>query len=80
MPRPQPPAPASGAAPPLDDDWLQRTRLLVGEEGLARLGATNVLLVGLGGVGSYTAELLVRAGVGALTIVDGVPGVHVLAP
>lgn len=54
-----------------DGDWLQRTRLLVGDDGLARLAATHVLLVGLGGVGSYAAEFLVRAGVGALTIVDG---------
>jgi hypothetical protein len=70
------PAEASGRAEgapgaPTADDWLQRTRLLVGEEGLARLAGTNVLLVGLGGVGSYTAEFLARAGVGSLTIVDG---------
>jgi tRNA A37 threonylcarbamoyladenosine dehydratase len=48
---------------------LQRTRLLVGQEGLDRLAALNVLLVGLGGVGSFAAELLCRAGVGAMTIV-----------
>jgi tRNA A37 threonylcarbamoyladenosine dehydratase len=54
---------------PADDDWLQRTRLLVGQEGLDKLAALNVLLVGLGGVGSFAAELLCRAGVGAMTIV-----------
>ena len=43
-------------APP----WLQRTQLLVGDEGLKRLDRSRVLLVGLGGVGSYAAEFLVR--------------------
>jgi hypothetical protein len=57
--------------PPPDDDWLQRSRLLVGADGCERLASLNVLLVGLGGVGSFAAEFLVRAGVGALTIVDG---------
>jgi tRNA A37 threonylcarbamoyladenosine dehydratase len=54
-----------------DDDWLQRSRLLVGDSGLARLQAANVLVVGLGGVGGFCAEFLCRAGVGAMTIVDG---------
>ena len=40
--------------------WLQRTQLLVGDEGLRRLHQSRVLLVGLGGVGSYAAEFLVR--------------------
>lgn len=48
----------------------ERTRLLLGDEGVARLQKAHVLLFGLGGVGSYTAEALARAGVGALTIVD----------
>lgn len=48
----------------------ERTRLLLGEEGIARLNAAHVLLFGLGGVGSYAAEALARAGVGALTLVD----------
>jgi ThiF family len=52
-----------------DDDWLQRSRLLVGPEGLEALARLNVLLVGLGGVGSFAAEFLARAGVGAMTIV-----------
>lgn len=43
---------------PLLDDWCQRSRLLVGADGLARLSALNVLLVGLGGVGSFTGEAL----------------------
>lgn len=49
-------------------DWLQRTRLLVKAEGAERLRNARVLLVGLGGVGSFAAEFLARAGVGHMTI------------
>ena len=49
----------------------ERTELLVGEECLDKLSSSNVLLVGLGGVGSYVGEFLVRAGIGSLTIIDG---------
>jgi hypothetical protein len=52
-------------------DWKQRTQLLIGEDGLQKLEQSHVLVVGLGGVGSYAAEALVRAGVGKMTIVDG---------
>lgn len=48
-----------------------RTELLLGEEGLEKLKASHVMVVGLGGVGAYAAEMLARAGVGRLTIVDG---------
>lgn len=51
-------------------DWQQRTQLLLGEEKLARLRNAHVLVVGLGGVGAYAAELICRAGVGRMTIVD----------
>lgn len=51
--------------------WQSRTELLLGKEKVAKLEASNVLIVGLGGVGSYAAELLCRAGVGRMTIVDG---------
>jgi tRNA A37 threonylcarbamoyladenosine dehydratase len=51
--------------------WLERTELLVTKEPLEKLKNTNVLLVGLGGVGSFAAEFLVRAGIGKITIVDG---------
>jgi tRNA A37 threonylcarbamoyladenosine dehydratase len=43
----------------------------VGEEVLEKLAQCNVLLVGLGGVGSYAGEFLVRSGIGSLTIIDG---------
>ena len=52
-------------------DWLSCTELLLGDIGLSRLKASNVLIVGLGGVGAYAAEMICRAGVGKMTIVDG---------
>jgi tRNA threonylcarbamoyladenosine dehydratase len=54
-----------------DLSWLSRTTLLTGDEGLAKLQAAHVLVIGLGGVGSFVAEFLARSGVGELTIVDG---------
>ena len=53
------------------DEWLSRTRLLVGDEPIKRLQNAHVLVVGVGGVGAYAAEMVVRAGIGALTIIDG---------
>lgn len=55
----------------MDKKWLERTELLIKEEGLERLNKSTVLVVGLGGVGSFAAEFLARAGVGNMTIVDG---------
>lgn len=52
-------------------DWLQRSELLIKKEGLEKLESSKVLVVGLGGVGSFAAEFLARAGVGNMTIVDG---------
>ena len=52
------------------EDWKQRTRLLLGEEKMERLQQANVLVVGLGGVGAYAAEMICRAGVARMTIVD----------
>ena len=51
-------------------NWLERTELLLGEEKLNILREANVLVVGVGGVGAYAAEMLVRAGVGSMTIAD----------
>ncbi len=51
--------------------WLERTELLVQEEGLNKIKNANILIVGLGGVGSFAAEFIARAGVNKMTIVDG---------
>ena len=50
--------------------WTERTELLLGHEKLQRLRQAHVLIVGLGGVGGYAAEMLCRAGVGRMTIAD----------
>ena len=50
--------------------WTERTELLLGEEKLNILHNAHVLVVGLGGVGAYAAEMLARAGVGRMTIAD----------
>lgn len=54
-----------------ETDWQARTRLLMGDDNIDKLSKANVLVAGLGGVGAYAAEQLVRAGIGSLTIVDG---------
>jgi tRNA A37 threonylcarbamoyladenosine dehydratase len=52
-------------------DWLGRSELLIGKEGLAKLQAAHVLVVGLGGIGSFAAEFIARSGVGTMTLIDG---------
>ncbi|MFW6226645.1 MAG: tRNA threonylcarbamoyladenosine dehydratase [Bacteroidota bacterium] len=52
-------------------DWLQRTKLLLDNTQMQKLQNAHVLVVGLGGVGGYAAEQLVRAGIGNMTVVDG---------
>ncbi len=54
----------------MDNDWRTRTVLLLGDEAVARLAGSHVLVVGLGGVGAFAAEEICRAGVGQMTIVD----------
>ena len=54
----------------MTDNWLERTTLLLGEEKLEQLKRASVLVVGLGGVGAYAAEMIARAGVGRMTIAD----------
>lgn len=52
------------------NNWLERTQLLFGDEKCAILRKSNVVVVGLGGVGAYAAEMIARAGVGRMTIAD----------
>ncbi|MEL5901134.1 tRNA threonylcarbamoyladenosine dehydratase [Elizabethkingia anophelis] len=53
------------------DIWLERTELLIKEAGIEKLKKSSILIVGMGGVGSFAAEFIARSGVGNLTIVDG---------
>ncbi|HLW51173.1 MAG TPA: tRNA threonylcarbamoyladenosine dehydratase [Sphingobacteriaceae bacterium] len=54
-----------------DVSWLSRSALLVGDDGIQTLQNKHVLVVGLGGVGSFAAEFMCRSGIGEMTIVDG---------
>lgn len=54
-----------------NENWQERTELLIGKESLVKLKNSHVLVVGLGGVGAYAAESICRAGIGEMTIVDG---------
>ena len=51
--------------------WKERTEMLLGKEGVKALESARVCVFGLGGVGSYAAEALVRAGIGSITLIDG---------
>lgn len=55
----------------MDPEALSRTALLLGGEAVERLGRASVLIVGLGGVGAYAAEVVARSGVGRIALVDG---------
>lgn len=52
-------------------NWLSRTEVLIGEENITKLQNANVLIIGLGGVGSFAAEAIARSGINKITIVDG---------
>jgi tRNA threonylcarbamoyladenosine dehydratase len=54
----------------MKNDWQSKTRLMIGNEPHAKLQQAKVLVAGLGGVGAVAAEMLCRAGVGSITIVD----------
>jgi tRNA A37 threonylcarbamoyladenosine dehydratase len=53
------------------EKWLERTALLLDEKKMQHLKNAHVLIVGLGGVGSFAGEFIARAGVGKMTIIDG---------
>lgn len=50
--------------------WQERTEMLLGGDALRKLSESRALIVGLGGVGAYAAEMLARAGVGELVLLD----------
>ena len=54
-----------------DISWLSRTALLIGHEALQKLTQKHVMVVGMGGVGSFAAEFIARSGIGKMTIIDG---------
>ncbi len=54
-----------------DISWLGRTTLLIGEEKIRMLNEKHVMVVGMGGVGSFAAEFICRSGIGTMTIIDG---------
>ena len=54
-----------------DLSWLSRTSLLIGADTLRALTTKHVMIVGLGGVGSFAAEFIARSGIGIMTIIDG---------
>ena len=55
----------------MDISWLSRTSLLIGETAVRHLNNAHVMVVGLGGVGSFAAEFIARSGIGKMTIIDG---------
>lgn len=52
-------------------NWLERSELLIGKESIDKLKKAHVLIVGLGGIGSFSGEFIARAGVGKITLIDG---------
>lgn len=54
----------------MSENWLARTELIIGKDGLEKLKNSKVAIFGVGGVGSYTVEALARAGIGSLVLVD----------
>ena len=54
-----------------DISWLGRTSLLIGENTVRKLNTKHVMVVGMGGVGSFAAEFICRSGIGKMTIIDG---------
>ena len=52
------------------DEQFLRTRMLLGDEAVARLQKARVAVFGIGGVGGYTVEALARSGIGQLDLID----------
>ena len=52
------------------EDWLIRTKMLIGQQAAEKLGRARVAVFGIGGVGGYLCEALVRSGIGAFDLID----------
>ena len=52
-------------------NWLERTELILGPTEMKRLKSAHVMIVGLGGIGSFAGEFIARSGVGTITLIDG---------
>ena len=52
-------------------NWLERTELILGTTEMERLRSAHVMIVGLGGIGSFAGEFIARSGVGTITLIDG---------
>lgn len=54
----------------MEERWNSRTEILIGKQGIEKLEKAKIIIYGIGGVGSYTTELLARAGIGNIVLVD----------
>lgn len=54
----------------MENYWLNRTEMLIGENSINNLKNSNIVIFGLGGVGSYVAEGIIRCGIGNIAIID----------
>lgn len=54
----------------MSTDWLSRTRILIGDDGIDKISNSKVVVAGVGGVGAFAAEMLVRAGIGSVVLID----------
>lgn len=54
----------------MENDFTARTSLMLGKDGMNKLKESHILVIGVGGVGSFCVEALIRAGIGKITIVD----------
>ena len=54
----------------MNDDFYQRTQIIIGKENIEKIKDMHIVICGIGGVGSFVLEALARIGVGNLTIID----------
>ncbi len=52
----------------MEENWMQRTEILIGQEAIEKLQKSKIIIYGIGGVGSFAVEALARAGVRKFSI------------